>query len=83
MFAVKAEVSDPIPRTLAFRAQKTMYGGKHVAGHLGRRRQTVIHGTWFAVEPATPEPSLHIRRRTTTPAWCERDTRHYNGGGRR
>jgi hypothetical protein len=31
MFAIKAEVSDPIPRTFAFRAQKTMYGGKYVA----------------------------------------------------
>ena len=31
MFAIKAEVSDPMPRTFAFRAQKTMYGGKHVA----------------------------------------------------
>ena len=31
MFVIKAEVSDPVPRTFAFRAQKTMYGGKHVA----------------------------------------------------
>ena len=31
MFAIKAEVSDPWAATLAFRAQKTMYGGKHVA----------------------------------------------------
>lgn len=31
MFAIKAEVTDPMPRTFAFRAQKTMYGGKHVA----------------------------------------------------
>ena len=31
MFAIKAEVSDPMPRTFAFRAQKTMYGGKYVA----------------------------------------------------
>ena len=31
MFAIKAEVSDPTPRTFAFRAQKTMYGGKYVA----------------------------------------------------
>src|SRR5580704_13290659 len=31
MFAVKAEVSDPRAETLAFSAQKTMYGGKHIA----------------------------------------------------
>ena len=31
MFAVKAEVSDPRAETFAFSAQKTMYGGKHVA----------------------------------------------------
>jgi hypothetical protein len=31
MFAIKAEVSDPRAETWAFRAQKTMYGGKHIA----------------------------------------------------
>jgi hypothetical protein len=31
MFAIKAEVSDPQAKTFAFRAQKTMYGGKHIA----------------------------------------------------
>src|SRR5256886_9306601 len=31
MFAIKAEVSDPRARTFTFTAQKTMYGGKHVA----------------------------------------------------
>jgi len=31
MFAIKAEVRDPGAETFAFRAQKTMYGGKHVA----------------------------------------------------
>ena len=30
-FAIKAEVSDPSAETFAFRAQKTMYGGKHIA----------------------------------------------------
>lgn len=30
-FAIKAEVSDPRARTFAFRAQKTMYGGKNIA----------------------------------------------------
>ena len=30
MFAIKAEVSDPA-ETFAFSAQKTMYGGKHIA----------------------------------------------------
>ncbi len=30
-FAIKAEVSDPRVRTFAFVAQKTMYGGKHIA----------------------------------------------------
>jgi hypothetical protein len=31
MFAIKAEVSDPQTKRFAFRAQKTMYGGKHIA----------------------------------------------------
>src|SRR5262245_29963841 len=31
MFAIKAEVSDPPAETFAFNAQKTMYGGKHIA----------------------------------------------------
>jgi hypothetical protein len=30
-FAIKAAVSDPRPKTFAFIAQKTMYGGKHIA----------------------------------------------------
>jgi hypothetical protein len=31
MFAIKAEVSEPWAKTFAFRAQKTMYGGKRIA----------------------------------------------------
>ena len=31
MFAIKAEVSDPKAEAFAFRAQKTMYGGKRIA----------------------------------------------------
>lgn len=30
-FAIKAHVSDPRARTFVFSAQKTMYGGKHIA----------------------------------------------------
>ena len=30
-FAIKAEVADPLAKTFAFNAQKTMYGGKHIA----------------------------------------------------
>jgi hypothetical protein len=30
-FAIKAEVSHPLAETFAFNAQKTMYGGKHIA----------------------------------------------------
>ena len=30
-FAIKAEVRDPRAKTFAFIAQKTMYGGKHIA----------------------------------------------------
>jgi hypothetical protein len=30
-FAIKAEVGDPRAGTLTFNAQKTMYGGKHIA----------------------------------------------------
>ena len=31
IFVIKAEVSDPRAETFAFSAQKTMYGGKHIA----------------------------------------------------
>jgi hypothetical protein len=31
MFAIKAEVDDPRAETFVFRAQKTMYGGRHIA----------------------------------------------------
>src|ERR1700722_14203915 len=31
IFAIKVEVSDPSAETLAFSAQKSMYGGKHIA----------------------------------------------------
>ena len=31
MFVIKAEVRDPRARTFTFPAQKTMYGGKHIA----------------------------------------------------
>jgi len=31
VFAIKAEVSNPCAETFAFSAQKTMYGGKHIA----------------------------------------------------
>ena len=31
MFAIKAEVGDPRAEAFAFSAQKTMYGGKHIA----------------------------------------------------
>ena len=30
-FAIKTEVSDPLAKTFAFSAQKTMYGGKQIA----------------------------------------------------
>jgi hypothetical protein len=30
-FAIKAAISEPRARTFAFTAQKTMYGGKHIA----------------------------------------------------
>jgi len=30
-FAIKAEITDPTTKTFVFTAQKTMYGGKHVA----------------------------------------------------
>jgi hypothetical protein len=31
VFAIKAEIADPRANTFSFMAQKTMYGGKHVA----------------------------------------------------
>ena len=30
-FAIKVELSDPLAETFTFNAQKTMYGGKHIA----------------------------------------------------
>jgi hypothetical protein len=30
-FAIKAEVSNPLAETFMFRAEKTMYGGRHIA----------------------------------------------------
>ena len=30
-FVIKAEIRDTQAKTFAFRAQKTMYGGKHIA----------------------------------------------------
>ena len=30
-FAIKADVGNPLAETFAFSAQKTMYGGKHIA----------------------------------------------------
>src|SRR5438270_13839039 len=30
MFAIKAEISNPQAKRFAFKAQKTMYGGKHI-----------------------------------------------------
>jgi hypothetical protein len=30
-FAIKAEIGEPLAKTFAFTAQKTMYGGKHIA----------------------------------------------------
>jgi hypothetical protein len=31
VFAIKAEIADPQAKTFTFTAQKTMYGGKHIA----------------------------------------------------
>ena len=31
VYAIKAAVTDPSAKTFTFRAQKTMYGGKHIA----------------------------------------------------
>src|SRR5215813_13482453 len=31
IFAIKARICEPWPKTFAFKAQKTMYGGKHIA----------------------------------------------------
>jgi hypothetical protein len=39
-FAIKAEVCDPRAKLFAFTAQKTMYGGKHIAeGDTARVRE--------------------------------------------
>jgi len=51
-FAIKAEVDDPRADTFAFSAQKTMYGGKHIAKGAKRR----------GIARQTPRVSITIRR---------------------
>ncbi len=75
-FAIKAEVSDPWKETFAFSAQKTMYGGTHIAKHLRlrerERRRARSHREWrrhlgqsdrkkSGIARQTPRVSITIR----------------------
>src|SRR5258707_7527687 len=64
-FAIKAEVCDPRAKTFAFTAQKTMYGGKHIA-----EGDTVF--VFASENEANPGPSSIsssiVRPRTRSPA---------------
>ena len=67
IFAIKAEVSDPLAEMFTFRAQKTMYGGRRIAkgdtififaseneGGLG----LVACGSVRAAEPVAKKPGI-------------------------
>ena len=62
-FAIKAEISNPGAATFAFDAQKTMYGGKHIAKG---DRIFVISAEAIAkkreIARQTPRVSISVRR---------------------
>lgn len=58
-FAIKAEVRDPRAKTFAFTAQKTMYGGKHIAeGDTVSIVALLALGVWLAglIPPGSASP---------------------------
>jgi hypothetical protein len=66
-FAIKAEISDVRAETFAFAAQKTMYGGKHIArgdtvflfaSETGGGRGLIARGVVTSVEPTRKKPGL-------------------------
>jgi hypothetical protein len=83
-FAIKAEIDDPQARAFTFTAQKTMYGGKHVAegdtiflfasenegGHGLIARGVVMSAKAVARKPgiARQTPRVSITVRRTAPA---------------
>src|SRR6266403_1592550 len=60
IFAIKAEVSDPSAETFAFSAQKTMYGGKHIANGVVTSAKTIAKKRGIARQ--TPRVSITITR---------------------
>ena len=66
-YAIKAEVRDPAAKTYEFTAQKTMYGGKHIAegdtvfifaSENEGGRGLVARGTVTAAAPVARRPDL-------------------------
>ena len=60
MFAIKAEVRDPEAEVFAFSAQKTMYGGKHIAS--GIVISTEATPRKLGIARQTPRVSITVRR---------------------
>lgn len=54
-FAIKAEVRDPRAKTLAFIAQKTMYGGKQIYRDCGRRTTQLMRDSLRRCVTRPPE----------------------------
>ena len=83
-FAIKAEVGDPGAATFSFTAQKTMYGGKHIAegdtvfvfaseneggpGLIARGVVTSAHAIPRKREIARQTPRVSLAVRRTAPA---------------
>jgi hypothetical protein len=66
-FAIKAQVADPLAETFVFHAQKTMYGGKHVAegdtvfvfaSENEGGRGLIARGVVTAAEPVAKRPGV-------------------------
>ena len=67
-FAIKAEVRDPRAKTFTFTAQKTMYGGKHVA-----------EGDKVFVFASENEGGRGLVARGVVTSWCP--SRLFDAGG--
>ena len=71
-FVIKAEVSDPRAKSVAFTAQKTMYGGKHIAAgdtvflfasETDGGQGLIARGVVTSAEPVAKNAALQGRRR--------------------
>jgi hypothetical protein len=73
-FAIKAEVCNPRAKTFAFTAQKTMYGGKHIAeGDTVFVSASENEGGKASSRAALPRPPKRSRRSARFPSGESRD----------